>query len=56
VLAEIAEQIPAFAGARGGEVPGFGLPLGETTAADGAAVPPPFVDAWFVPQGAARWR
>jgi hypothetical protein len=59
ILAELAETVPAFAVARSGKVPEYGVPIGEApkrAAADGAAAAPPFVDTWFVPQGAARWR
>jgi NADH-quinone oxidoreductase subunit G len=57
VLAELAEAVPAFAAARGGTVPPMGCPLGtQPQAAAVTAQPPPFVDTWFVPQGAARWR
>jgi NADH-quinone oxidoreductase subunit G len=55
VLAEVAASIPAFAAAAGGKLPATGVALGE--AAGGAkADPPAFVDAWFVPMGAARSR
>jgi NADH-quinone oxidoreductase subunit G len=57
VLAEMAESIPAFVVAKGGQVPGYGAKLGEdSTAADGYHRAPPFTDTWYVPQGAARWR
>ena len=61
ILAELAETVPAFAVAKGGKVPTFGIPLGEETSRDGASRDgasevPPFTDTWFVPQGAARWR
>src|SRR5205807_347925 len=57
ILAELAEAVPAFGVARGGMVPPFGAVLGSS-AADGAAraPAPPFVDSWYVPQGAARYR
>jgi NADH-quinone oxidoreductase subunit G len=59
ILAELAEVVPAFAVARGGKVPPFGVPLGESPKAppiDGTGAAPAFVDSWFVPQGAARFR
>ena len=37
VLAELAEAVPAFAVARGGKVPRFGVLLGASASADGAA-------------------
>jgi NADH-quinone oxidoreductase subunit G len=55
VLAELAESVPTFASARGGKVPAIGVPLGSARPADGATAPA-FVDSWYVPQGAARWR
>jgi NADH-quinone oxidoreductase subunit G len=55
VLAEVAASIPAFAAAGGGKLPAMGVALGE--AAEGAKPEQPaFVDAWFVPMGAARSR
>src|SRR5262249_12396682 len=57
VLAEIAETVPAFAAARGGAVPPLGCLLGTSAPAAGAGPQPPaFVDSWYAPQGAARWR
>ncbi len=56
VLAEVAETIPAFASAEGGMIPPYGTVLGTSEPANGSARPAPFVDSWFVPQGAARWR
>ncbi len=57
VLAELAETVPAFEVARGGMLPPFGALLGSsTTASDGAARAPAFIDSWYVPQGAARHR
>ena len=54
VLAELAEVAPRFARAKGGEPPEFGVDL------DGEGPikpePPAFVDLWYVPMGAARWR
>src|SRR5262249_38012181 len=49
VLAELAEVVPAFAPARGGKLPTYGVLIGTAGAADGAprAAPPPFVDSWF---------
>jgi NADH-quinone oxidoreductase subunit G len=59
ILAEMAETVPAFAVAGGGKVPEFGIPIGAApslAASDGVGAAPSFVDTWFVPQGAARWR
>jgi NADH-quinone oxidoreductase subunit G len=57
VLAELAEAVTAFGVARGGMVPPFGALLGSSaTAADGVARAPAFVDSWYVPEGAARYR
>jgi NADH-quinone oxidoreductase subunit G len=59
ILAELAETVPAFAVAREGKLPPFGAPLGEAAPAqpaDGVGAAPAFVDSWFMPQGAARWR
>ena len=56
VLAELAETVPAFAVARGGVVPPEGALLGSPPAADSARRTTPFVDSWFVPMGAGRWR
>jgi NADH-quinone oxidoreductase subunit G len=56
VLAELAEAIPAFAAARGGNVPRLGCLLGAPPPATAASQAPEFLDSWFVPQGAARWR
>ena len=56
ILAELADTVPAFAVAKGGKLPPFGVPLGKPTAVDGVAAAPPFLDSWFVPEGAARSR
>ena len=60
ILADLAEAVPAFAVARGGQLPEFGVPIGEaparTPAADGVGAAPSFVDSWFTAQGAAKWR
>ncbi|MFO0890119.1 MAG: molybdopterin-dependent oxidoreductase [Isosphaeraceae bacterium] len=56
VLAEVAETIPAFAAARGGVLPRDGCLLGQAAPSAGPAQPPEFIDSWFAPQGAARWR
>jgi NADH-quinone oxidoreductase subunit G len=56
VLGELAETVPAFSVARGGKVPALGVVLGSPQPADGAGAGPRFVDSWYVPQGAARWR
>jgi NADH-quinone oxidoreductase subunit G len=49
VLAELAEVVPAFAVARGGVVPEFGVVLGEPQTADDTTFP--FADPWLAPQG-----
>jgi NADH-quinone oxidoreductase subunit G len=58
VLAELAHAVPGFAVARGGSLPTYGALLGSapSDAATRPAAAPPFVDTWYVPQGAARWR
>ena len=54
VLAELAEAAPAFAAAKGGVVPEFGVALdGEPS---DRPEPPRFLDAWYVPMGAAKSR
>ncbi len=55
ILAELAAEIPAFAAARGAQIPEYGIAL-EGASAGPADAAPPFVDSWFVPQGAARMR
>ncbi|QEH33747.1 NADH-quinone oxidoreductase chain 3 [Aquisphaera giovannonii] len=57
VLAELAEAVPAFAAAEGGTLPRTGLDLsGEAKPGTAKVDPPAFVDTWYAPQGAARWR
>jgi NADH-quinone oxidoreductase subunit G len=57
VLSELAETIPAFAAARGGKLPAFGVLLGQPApAASPPAAASSFADVWLAPQGAARWR
>jgi NADH-quinone oxidoreductase subunit G len=58
VLAELAEALPAFGVAKGGKLPGYGIPIGQSEASGKSAppAPPSFTDAWFVAHGAARWR
>ena len=57
VLAELAETVPAFAVARGGKLPQYGVPLGEAKPGRRRRrAAPPFLDSWFVAQGAARGR
>src|SRR5262249_48509348 len=56
ILAELAETVPAFAVAKGGRIPAFGAKIGQAPPRDGPPEPPSFVDTWFVPRGAARWR
>ena len=58
ILAELAETVPAFGVAKGGKLPEYGVPLGQspTSGKPSTPVPPSFNDAWFVAQGAARWR
>jgi NADH-quinone oxidoreductase subunit G len=54
VLAELAAEAPAFAAAKGGVVPEYGVALGgEPTE---GPEKPRFVDAWYVPMGAAKSR
>jgi NADH-quinone oxidoreductase subunit G len=58
ILAEVAAEVPAFAVATGGRVPSTGALLGETPS-ETTAEPPVaagFVDTWFLPGGAAKWR
>jgi len=54
VLAELAEAAPAFAAAKGGRLPEYGAPLGGAEGPQDG--PPPFVDAWYAPMGAAKSR
>ena len=55
VLAELAETIPAFAVAKGGKLPVYGVVLGQASAPAGRRrSPPSFTDTWFVAHGAAR--
>ncbi|WP_337177445.1 molybdopterin-dependent oxidoreductase [Paludisphaera sp.] len=54
VLAELAVAAPAFAAAKGGVVPDLGVDLGGEPR--GGPEPPRFLDAWFVPMGAAKSR
>ncbi len=57
VLAELAEQIPAFSGAKGGKLPPHGLVLGAPASADGRdASHPSFIDSWYLAHGTARAR
>jgi NADH-quinone oxidoreductase subunit G len=58
ILAELAETVPAFAPAKGGKLPEYGVLVGQAAAVGkpASAVPPSFNDAWFVAHGAARWR
>jgi NADH-quinone oxidoreductase subunit G len=49
VLAEVAATLPAFAVAKGGAVPEFGVPL-DASHANGV-VPTPYNDPWMVPRG-----
>jgi NADH-quinone oxidoreductase subunit G len=48
VLAEMAEQVPAFAVAQGGEVPELGVKLGEPSIAVASVFP--FNDTWMLPR------
>ncbi|MDR3639422.1 MAG: molybdopterin-dependent oxidoreductase [Isosphaeraceae bacterium] len=48
VLAELAGAVPAFAAAADGYVPGFGTPIGPSSAVSAAAVP--FGDPWTLPR------
>jgi NADH-quinone oxidoreductase subunit G len=56
VLKELAEAIPAFAAARGGKVPPFGVLIDQPGPSTQVAAPHSFDDVWFAPHGAARWR
>jgi NADH-quinone oxidoreductase subunit G len=56
VLAEVSQTVPTFGVAQGGTVPRMGAALGAAAPADRTGGNSPFVDAWNVPQGAARWR
>ena len=57
VLAELAETIPAFAAAKGGKLPRYGVVAGPAVAARPARrVPPSFTDTWFLAHGVARAR
>jgi NADH-quinone oxidoreductase subunit G len=57
ILAELAETIPAFAVAKGGKLPPYGVLIVQSPAAAAMGpVPPSFNDAWSVAHGAARWR
>jgi NADH-quinone oxidoreductase subunit G len=49
VLAELADAVPDFAVAQGGEVPEFGVVLGQPETADNSTFP--FTDPWFAPRG-----
>jgi NADH-quinone oxidoreductase subunit G len=55
VLAELAETIPAFAVAKGGVLPRYGVVLGDGKPPAGP-VPPTFTDTWFLAHGVARAR
>jgi NADH-quinone oxidoreductase subunit G len=55
VLAELAETIPAFAVAKGGVLPRYGVLLGDAKPPTGP-VPPTFTDTWFLAHGVARAR
>jgi NADH-quinone oxidoreductase subunit G len=55
VLAEMATTIPAFAAARGGTLPAYGVLLDQGAPA-GPPVPPSFTDTWFLAHGVARAR
>jgi NADH-quinone oxidoreductase subunit G len=57
ILADLAQAIPAFAAARGGKLPRFGIPLGPVQPpARAQADVPSFTDNWHMAQGAARCR
>jgi predicted molibdopterin-dependent oxidoreductase YjgC len=56
VLAEMAETIPAFAAAKGGILPPYGVVLGAEAPESGPATPPSFTDTWFLAHGEARAR
>jgi NADH-quinone oxidoreductase subunit G len=57
ILAELAETIPAFAVAKGGKLPAYGVLLGDARQrASAAAGAPSFTDTWFLPHGTVRGR
>lgn len=49
IMAEVAATIPAFSVATGGDVPEFGVVLGDPSSADGRTFP--FADPWLAPRG-----
>ena len=55
VLAELAEAVPAFAVARGGNVPRWERCSVRPRRPTDATRRRPFTDTWYVPQGAARY-
>jgi NADH-quinone oxidoreductase subunit G len=56
ILAEVADSIPAFAAAKGGVLPPYGVLLDQSTAPSGPPAPPSFTDTWFLAHGVARAR
>ena len=56
VLAEVAETVPAFAVAKGGKLPRYGVMLGPVAATAGPPVPADggFTDTWFSPPDGRR--
>jgi NADH-quinone oxidoreductase subunit G len=56
VLAELAQEVPAFGVAVGGRLPEYGALIGQPRPSSGLPDVPPFTDSWFVARGAARWR
>jgi NADH-quinone oxidoreductase subunit G len=48
VLAEVAANVPAFAGAEGGKVPPFGLVLDEPAPASNGAKSSRYIDPWMM--------
>jgi NADH-quinone oxidoreductase subunit G len=47
VLAELAETVPAFAAAKGGKIPPFGIPLSQPVEISPAELQQPYIDYWL---------
>jgi NADH-quinone oxidoreductase subunit G len=57
ILAELADQVPAFAAAKGGKIPTHGIVLGQgPPPPEPLGATPSFTDTWFLKHGAARGR